>query len=497
MKRPTVQHRYAVLALLTIAACLGIAAGWVLSNDSHGEAAERATERGWPASVQAAGIAGFEPSLGAGVSPAVKKAIPAVVNISSTKIIRQEGRTAPGLPPLFEEFFGDRFSMPEERKAHSLGSGVIVNQDGHILTNDHVIRGAEEIEVVLSDKRELSAKIVGRDPKSDLALIKVNADTKLPVLELLADSNAVEAGDFVLAIGNPFGLGQTVTFGIVSATGRGGLGIEELEDFIQTDASINVGNSGGALTNLDGELIGINTAIVSRTGGNQGIGFAIPSNMARDVMRQLSERGRVIRGWLGVAIQPVTPTLAKSLGLDDARGALVSNVASDSPASKAGIARGDVIVELESEPVQDARTLQLRIARSDPGDQVDIKVIRDGQRRSFSVELGESESEVETSSGSESASDGEFGLSVQPLTEEIARQLGLGEDVSGVVISAVKPGSPAAAAGLRRGDVIEEVGRRPVTSVRQFESAVKSSGDVVLLLVNRGGQTLFVPLERN
>jgi len=495
MERPIVHRQYIVIVFVLVAATFGLVAGWAFWGNGQQAATEASAGIGWPDSVQAASVLDFEPSLGGGVSPAVKRAIPAVVNISSTKVIRRQAGGSPSMPPLFEEFFGGQFSIPQERRAQSLGSGVIVSEDGHILTNDHVISGADEIEVTLTDKREFEAEIIGRDPKTDLALIKVGAGGNLPVLRLSADSGDIEVGDFVLAIGNPFGLRQTVTFGIVSATGRGGLGIEELEDFIQTDASINPGNSGGALINLQGELVGINTAIVSRGGGNQGIGFAVPSNMARDVMNQLSEHGRVIRGWLGVVIQPVTPALAESLNIDQAMGAIVSDVAPDSPASEAGVERGDVIVEVDDQPIEDARALQLRIARSSPGEKVNLTMIRDGRSDSISVELGEADSDKPVAAG-QFPSGGELGLTVQPLTDQIARQLGL-KDVSGVVVTAVEPGSPAAEAGLRRGDVVEEVSRNPVTSVGQFKSALRKAGDVVLLLVNRGGQALFVPVERS
>ena len=495
MKRPVIERHYILFTLLAVAASLGLAAGWLLKGDPSGPARSWEVQPGWPSSVQAAGVPANESSLSAGVSLAVRQTLPAVVNISSTKVVRRQAGSSPSFPPLFEEFFGRQFPAPRERRAQSLGSGVTVSEDGHILTNDHVISGADEIEVTLADKREFDAEIIGRDPKTDLALIKIKTDNRLPVLRLSADSADVEVGDFVLAVGNPFGLRQTVTFGIVSATGRGGLGIEELEDFIQTDASINPGNSGGALVNLSGELVGINTAIVSRGGGNQGIGFAVPSNMARDVMKQLSEHGRVVRGWLGVVIQPVTPALAESLGLDDARGAIVASVAPGSPAAEAGIERGDVVVKVDDQDIEDARTLQLQVARSSPGDEVALEVIRNGERRNFSVELGESKSDERMATG-EVPANGELGITVQPLTGQIARQLGL-QDASGVLISGVEPGSPAAEAGLRRGDVIEQVGQEAVPTVERFHSEVRNAGDVVLLLVNRGGQSLFVPVERN
>ncbi|MCL6507675.1 MAG: Do family serine endopeptidase [Bryobacteraceae bacterium] len=383
-----------------------------------------------------------------------------------------------------------------EYRERSLGSGVIVSADGYILTANHVIHGATDVKVALADKREMEAKIVGTDPRTDLALLKVDA-SGLPFLPL-GDSSKLEVGDIVLAIGNPFGIGQTVTMGIVSAKGRSGITPEPsvLEDFIQTDAAINKGNSGGALVNTRGELVGINDAIVSPSGGNVGIGFAIPSNMARPVMEQLVKSGRVVRGYLGVIIQPVDPKVAKAFGLKEARGALVGDVTSDGPAAKAGIQKGDVIVGVNDQRVEDNRDLQLKIASTPPGTRVNLRVIRDGKEITIPVTLGEAPGERESTRAASRRGSALEGVDVDDLTPAIARQLGLPRDTFGVVVTNVRPDSPAAEAGLRRGDVIQEVNRRPVTNVASFERAVRQAGsDPVLLLINRGGNTHFLVVE--
>src|ERR1041385_8140296 len=338
-------------------------------------------------STAAGGEVAKQVSFVNGFVPVVKKALPAVVNIASSKIIRSPNR-GPQAPffsdPLFQQFFGDDFSrefrIPREQRERSLGSGVIVSPDGHILTNNHVVDGASEIKVSLSDKRELRARIIGTDPKTDIAVLKVDAKD-LPVMTF-GDSSKSQVGDFAIAVGNPFGVGQTVTMGIISATGRGGLGIEDYEDFIQTDAAINPGNSGGAMVNVRGELIGINTAIISGGGGNQGVGFAVPVNMARGVMDQILKHGKVTRGWLGVTIQPVTPAMAKAFGLQGPpRGALVSDITPDGPAARSGLTKGDIILELNGEPVSDSRALSLQISMLAPGTSVRLKVSRNGQER--------------------------------------------------------------------------------------------------------------------
>jgi serine protease Do len=424
-------------------------------------------------------------------APLVKSVLPSVVNVSSSKVVRN--RQSPSMDdPFFRQFFGDQFNIPRERREHSLGSGVIVSPQGYILTNNHVIDGASEISVVLSNKQEFKARVVGTDPRIDIAVLKVEA-TNLPALTL-GDASKVQVGDVELAIGNPFGLGQTVTMGIVSATGRGNLGIEDYEDFIQTDAAINPGNSGGALINMRGELIGINTAILSGGGqGNVGIGFAVPINMARDSMEQILKNGKVVRGYMGVSIQEVTPALAKTFGLEASRGALVGDVTQGSPAQRADIARGDIILEINGEPVYDSRALRLKISETAPGTAVKLKLLRDGNEREVSVTLGTLPSEQEQAGASQSSGSPLSGVAVDELTPQVARQLGLAGDVRGVLIVEVDPGSAAADAGLARGDVIQEVNRQPVASVGEFRRAVSQAGDKpILLLVNRRGNTLFI-----
>ncbi|HYO81901.1 MAG TPA: DegQ family serine endoprotease [Bryobacteraceae bacterium] len=437
-------------------------------------------------------------------APLVKKALPAVVNVETVvraTPTRSQNRRAPqGLPPGFEEFFG--FGAPrgpqEPRRGGGEGSGVIVTRDGYILTNNHVVEGATEVTVTLHDRRELSAKVIGADSRTDVAVLKVDA-TNLPVLPI-SDSAKVQVGDVALAMGNPFGIGQTVTMGIVSATGRGGLNPENYEDFIQTDAAINPGNSGGALVNTSGQLIGINTAIISRTGGNQGIGFAIPINMAREVMDQLVKTGKVVRGYMGAGVQEVTPELGRAFKLPQASGAAITSVEPDSPAEKGGLRAGDVVTAINGEPVADDRALRLRISRTAPGTAVKLSVQRAEGPTTVTVTLGRFPDRAGATPGEESGPglrEGEAsaleGVSVTPLTPEITEELQLGRNVRGVVVTRVTPASAAAEAGLRRGDVIMQVNRRPVTTAREFEQAIGPG--TVLLLVHRGGGSVFVAIE--
>ncbi len=438
------------------------------------------------------------------LAPVVKNTAPAVVSITASKVVRERRSPLPPIfnDPRFRDFFGDRFpdleGPPEAERQQGLGSGVVVSPDGYILTNNHVVDGATDIAVVLNDRRELKAKAIGADPMSDLAVLKVAA-TGLPVIPL-TDSNRVAVGDFALAIGNPFGIGQTVTFGIISATGRSGLGIEDYEDFIQTDAAINPGNSGGALVNTAGQLIGINTAIVSRGGGNQGIGFAIPVNMAKQVMEQIIKHGKVTRGYLGVTIQEVTPTLARGLGLKDAKGVVVNGVEPNSPAARAGIERGDVIVGMNGQDVDSLSAFRLRVSQLPPGTPVRLRALRNNVQKDVTVTLGELPTEAASAEGPAQGNEGNplQGVSVEPLTPQIARQLNLRPDTSGVVVTDISQASDAFADGLRRGDVIQEVNRQKVNSVSDFERAVRASGTKPLvLLVNRRGQTIYIAIERN
>jgi serine protease Do len=435
-----------------------------------------------------------------GFAPVVKKVLPAVVNISSTRVVKTSGEQIPFNDRFFRDFFGNdfprQFNMPREQRRQGLGSGVITTPDGYILTNNHVVEGADEVKVSLHDGREFTAKVAGNDARTDLAVLKIEAKD-LPVATL-TDSSKVQVGDIVLAIGNPFGVGQTVTMGIVSATSRRGLGIEDYEDFIQTDAAINPGNSGGALVNAKGELVGINTAIISGGGGNQGVGFAIPINMARHVSDEIKQHGKVTRGWLGVVIQQVTPDIARSFNLPgEPRGALVGDVTSGSPAEKAGLKRGDIIVALNGSDVVDSRELRLRVADLKPGSSARLKVIRDGKDQEVNVVLGEMPADQARAGGSRSSETGpRLGISVQTLTPDLARQFGLPAGANGLVITEVQPGSTAAEAGLERGDVIRELNRKPVASADQFQQAVRSAGtEPLLLLVERDGNSRYLTVK--
>ena len=428
------------------------------------------------------------------IAEAVK---PSVVNVSTEKtekIVR-----APISPflndPFFRQFFGNQFMQqpPIERKAHSLGSGVIVSPDGYILTNNHVIKNADKIKVLLSDKREFTGKLVGADPKTDLAVIKIEAED-LSSIEI-GNSDKLKVGELVLAIGNPFGLNQTITMGIVSAVGRANVGIAEYEDFIQTDAAINPGNSGGALVNVRGELIGINTAIISASGGYQGIGFAIPSNMVKVVMDSLISGGKVIRGWLGVSVQPMTPELAQQFGLEEEQGTLISNVIENSPAELAGLLRGDFIIEFNGKKVDEPFVLKNTVAEIKPNEEVEVKVIRDGEVMTFNVVIGELPVDIQQISAPvfENALKG---VSVHDLTPEVYDKLNLPEKIRGVVVTKIEPGSPAETS-LAPGDVIIEVNRKGITNIEDYEarvSKIKPDRDILLLLF-RKGSTIFATIS--
>lgn len=435
-----------------------------------------------------------------GYSGVVKRVVPAVVNISSSRVVKSDGnamRGTQGVDPFFRQFFGDdmmkRFSVPRERREKSLGSGVIVSPEGYILTNNHVVDRASEVTVTLYDKREMKARVVGTDARTDIAVLKLEG-SNFPALTL-GDSSKVEVGDIVLAIGDPFGVGQTVTGGIVSATGRGGLGIEEVEDFIQTDAPINPGNSGGALVDDEGHLIGINTAILSgNSGGNQGIGFAVPINMARHDMDQILANGKVERGYLGILPQNVTPAMAKAFNTD-VRGALVGDVTAGSPAERGGLQKGDIILEVNGQPVADANQLRLKIGMMTPNESVRLKVLRNGKAQELAVKIGEFPSKEERASVEKDGQNaGLEGVQVEALTPDTAQQLKLSPRTKGVVVDEVSPASRAAEAGLKSGDVIQEVNHHSVSSVSEFKQAVSSANkdNPVLLLVNREGTTMFL-----
>jgi len=428
-----------------------------------------------------------------GFSSVVTPLLPMVVNISTSKIVKSPRNQLPFFnDPFFRQFFGDQGQTPRERREHSLGSGVIVNPDGYILTNNHVIDGASDVQVTLSDKRTFKANVVGADPRSDIAVLKVS-ETKLPSMTL-GNSSKTRVGDIVLAVGDPFGIGETVTMGIVSATGRKGLGIEGpegYEDFIQTDAAINPGNSGGALVNTRGELIGINTAII--TGGGGGVGFAIPIDMARSVMDQIVKSGRVTRGYIGVGIQEVTPDLAKAFGVSSSEGALIGSVAPDGPGAKADLQKGDIITSLNDQTISDYRDLRLRISQMAPGTTVRLVILRAGQKREVAVTLAEYPEKAEAMAGPAPAENAMEGVQVETLTPDIARQLNLSPNARGVIITDIDPDGPSAEAGLQRGDIIQEVDRKAVSNMNEFQTAVREAGKKpLLLLVNRGGNTRFV-----
>ncbi len=440
-----------------------------------------------------------------GFADVVSKVTPAVVTIrterTATPRMTQMPQRPEGVP--FGDLFGQRAPRGRQMPApmqRGLGSGVIATADGYILTNNHVIDGASAIKVELSDRRVLDAKLIGADPPSDLAVIKVDG-ANLPVVAI-GDSSAMRVGDLVLAVGNPLGVGQTVTMGILSAKGRStsaGVGSASYEDFLQTDAPINQGNSGGALVNTAGELIGINSQILSESGGNIGIGFAVPSNMAKNVMDQLVVNGRVQRGLLGVTVQSVTGDLAAGLGLDKAEGAIVSDVTRGGAAAKAGVKQGDVILSYQGRPVIDTNAFRNEIAATKPGTAVTLKVLRDGktievkptlEAMSAAREGGRIDGEREGEAA------GRFGMTVEPLTPELAARLDLERDAKGAVITGVDPSGAAASAGLREGDVIQQVNGKPVRDAGDVRDALNaSSGKPSVLLVQRGEATIFVPLR--
>jgi len=457
-------------------------------------AAQHAFSSNPPASLKMA-----DPNEGpsrTGFAPVVKKVLPAVVNISSTKVVKTSTRDADGEDDILRQFFGGNMrgmpQAPSQQRERGLGSGVIVSPNGYILTNNHVVDGANDVQVTLSDKREYKARVVGADPKVDIAVLKIDA-SDLPTI-VVGDSSKIQIGDYALAVGNPFGVGKTVTMGIVSATGRTHLGIEDYEDFIQTDAPINPGNSGGALINDRGELIGINTAIIAHgSEGNQGIGFAIPANLVRNVMDEIVKTGKVTRAYLGILPQDVSPAIAKSFGVKEYTGALVGDVTADSPAQKAGLKNGDIILELNGKPVADANELRMNISMMAPGTSVNLKVLRNGEDRNVTATLGELPTEKASAEQGSGDSNSELsGISVQNLTPNMAQQLGVPAGTSGVVITKVDPSSSAAEAGLQRGDVIQEVNRKPIHNASDFASAMRDTKGQALLLVNHQGSTMYV-----
>ena len=435
-----------------------------------------------------------------------KSVKPAVVNIAATRSGKsvESPHGSPLDDPFFRKFFGDEFfkrdAPQREPRERGQGSGVIVEANGLIITNNHVVSKADEIRVFLSDKREFKGKLIGTDTKTDIAIVKIEA-TGLPTVPW-ADSDQLEVGEYVLAVGSPFGLTQTVTMGIVSAVGRASMGIAEYEDFIQTDAAINPGNSGGALVNVRGELVGINTAIFSQSGGNMGIGFAVPSNLSRAVMDQLVRTGKVVRGWLGVAIQDLSSELAAQFGISDTKGVLVSDVMEDSPAKKAGFERADVIVEYDGKPMDSPTHLRNAVAQTPIGKRVSIKLIRDKKPKTIEVTIVEQPKSlgqpgVEESRESAAATGILSDIDVRELNEELASRYGLKAADRGVVVIRVKSGSTAEEMGVREGDLILEVNRKAVTSLKSYEQAASglARDQAVLLLLKRKGQAIYLTLR--
>jgi Do/DeqQ family serine protease len=436
----------------------------------------------------------------------VSRVTPAVVTVQSERVARAPQQHPFMDDPFFRDFFGQRApqgqQQPRTQIQRGLGSGVIISQDGYIVTNHHVVDGAEEIKVELTDRRSFKAKLVGSDPPSDLAVLKIEA-TDLPVLTL-GDSDRVRVGDIVLAIGNPLGVGQTVTSGIISAKGRRtGLSDGSFEDFLQTDAAINQGNSGGALVSTNGELIGINSQILSPSGGSIGIGFSIPANMARTVVEQLISKGAVRRGQLGVGVQEVTADIAASIGLKEARGVIVGSVQEGSAAARAGLKQGDIITAINGNAINDPNTLRNTVAGTAPGTEVTLSVLREGREQEVRVALGELESSAspedrrEDSGGDESGERGKLGVGVEPLTPELAGRLNLPESAAGLIVTSVDPTGPAADAGLRQGDLIEQANRQPMRSIEDLRAVIRQAGDrPILLLVNRPrAGTIFVTVR--
>ena len=440
-----------------------------------------------------------------GFTEVAKAVTPAVVNI--TTVTAENVSDIRGIPDEWrermEEFFGGPgapfgprgFRGPqggEPREQHQ-GSGVIVSPDGYILTNNHVIDGARTVTITLPDKREFTGKIIGADPKTDLAVVKIDGQN-LPTVSW-GDATKLQVGEYVLAVGNPFGLNSTVTLGIVSALGRGHMGITQYEDFIQTDAAINPGNSGGALVNTKGELVGINTAIFSQTGGYQGVGFAVPTSMGKSIYENLVKHGKVVRGYLGVSIQDLNQDLAKSFGITNAKGALVSDLRDDSPAGQAGLQQGDIITTYQGLPIDDAVTLQREVTKTAVGTSVTLKVVRDGHEMDLTVKIGEQPDTTKVAKAETGEPAYAFaGVAVQDLDCDTAKKLGVKGKAHGVVVTGVERDSSAKKAGVMRGGVIREINRQPVKSVKDFEkvSTGLRKGENVLILIERRGNALFL-----
>lgn len=456
-----------------------------------------------PAAAQDAGLESLRES-GKAFRSVAKQVSPAVVFIQVEKEVEQQGigsNPFDGTPfgdEFFRRFFGQPNQKrnphtPQKRQSIGQGSGFIISADGYIMTNNHVVGDADKVTVRLLDGREFSAKTIGTDPPTDVALIKIEAAEKLPFLKL-GNSDKMEVGDWVLAFGNPFGLSHTLTAGIISAKGRSGIGLTDYENFIQTDAAINPGNSGGPLVNLDSEVIGMNTAIFSRSGGYMGIGFAIPINMAKNIREQLVEHGSVTRGRLGVYIQELTQDLAESFDIKQNKGILISQVVEDSPAEKAGLEQGDVILELNGKTVTKVAKFRNSIALTRPGTEIELTILRNGKEKEIEVTIGSLETDDK---GHPISADKlpKLGMSLQKLTSELAEQFGY-EDAKGVLVTAVEAGSIADRAGIKRGDLIEEVNRKAVNEPSQVKKLIKESNKkTILLLVRQGDASRYLALK--
>lgn len=463
--------------------------GGLSINSMGGDSVDMATSRPMVSQVSASPVSAQDETHK--VADIAELAVKSVVSISSEQVQKMSMQSMRG-NRLFEQFFGPGMrQLPQERRAQGTGSGVIVSADGVVLTNNHVVENAENIRVTLSDGREFPGEVLGTDPASDLAVLKLRGKVGELTPVRIGDSDSLRLGEVVLAIGNPFGVGQTVTMGIVSAKGRADVGIVDYEDFIQTDAAINPGNSGGALVNMRGELVGINTAILSRSGGYQGIGFAIPSNMAGRVKDSIVKSGKVSRGWLGVGIQDINADLASALKLSDSRGVLISDVMDGGPAAKAGLKQGDVVRKIDGRVVNSTGALRNAIAAAGANQKIGIEIVRDGQTKTLSALLGEKEVPKLASEGG-IASDQKLGLALLDLDANLRQRLEVPKGVDGAVVRGVAPGSRADKAGLRPGDVIVAVGNRRVGSAKVIEQRLHSSKGSVPILVQRNGRALYL-----
>ncbi len=505
-----IQFRRSTAVLTLLAASLGggvIAALMVASR--AGAPVQMTASAASPAPAAMMAAAGSAAAPSASYADMLEKVTPAVVSVYTTQVIKAGDRDQQQMPgifndPFFQQFFGHgggmgRGGKPRDQVGHALGSGVIVTKDGYVLTNNHVVDKATDVQVELLDGRKIKAKVVGTDKDTDVAVLKITAQD-LPTLSF-ADATKARVGDLVFAIGNPFGVGQTVTMGIVSAKGRAPTGIERFEDFIQTDAAINPGNSGGALVNANGALVGINTAILANgSEGNQGIGFAIPVNLVKNVMDQLVKTGKVSRGFIGVGLQPITPDLQQTFGLSTTQGALVREVEPGKPGDKAGLKPGDDIVAIDGQPVVDPNGLTIAVIQLTPGSVAHLDVLRGSQKMKVDVTLvprptedKQARNSGENPGSNESAPSALEGVSVENLTPDVAQQIGVAPSTKGVVVTSVDEGSPAAEAQLQRGDVITQVNRQPVANESDYNRLVKQGkGSSILLYVNHQGSNVFI-----